>query len=457
MKPKASETNRDTDIAAFKLEEDVTQPTRHPTPRARREEPETKFEFAIRAPAPSRSKSAAPLPERRTPKAPPRTDSSEAETSPAAAVLPSIDDADLTRAPPRSSPLKAPAAEAGPAAAVLPSIDDASLTRAPPQSPPVKTPAASAASAQRRPGVSEEPRTQAISPELLKLASSLCPAVPKAPAGPAPEPAAQSRPAPKPTLPAPSSIMTELVPLQLTVPARARTDAGHRAATPRSSMPKTRTAPSLRKRRAAALLGGCTTALVLGALWLSRSQLQAALTPPDAPNPPAPALQDERPAALAAEQAQPRAWPQGPVELEAEPDQAETKRQPASPERPAQHTAEPAQPRAALAGVVPDEPPRAAGRRTLAGDAPASDAPAGDAPAGDAPAGNAPADDSPASKLVALEKQAVDRLIANEYEAARALYTRLQAATPGRTEYAVMTKLLERRLRADCGAEHPCP
>jgi hypothetical protein len=387
------------DVEAVELEECPTQPALPHTHRGPREEPQTKLEFAPRAPARSSSISAEPSLERRTPQDPPRIDSSEAAASTADAGLRSIDDSSSTRVPPRSSPMKAPAASAAPA--------------------------------QRRSERSEEPRTQVISPELVELARSLYPAALKASATPAPNPTAQSSPAPKTTLPATSSIATESGSSQPAA-AQAPTLGAHRAATPRSRTPKTRTAPSLRKRRAAALLAGCLVVFALGAVWLWRSQLQAVLSPPAAVVRLAAALLPVKPAPLG-EAAQQRASPEVPVELNVEPGQRL-----ASPERAVVSSAE-ATGQQLPAPERPVELEASPTQRTAAPDS-----------------------DSPAARLVALglvalEKQAVDQLVANEYRAAHALYNQLQAATPMRTEYALMTKLLERRLRADCGVGARCP
>jgi hypothetical protein len=57
-----------------------------------------------------------------------------------------------------------------------------------------------------------------------------------------------------------------------------------------------------------------------------------------------------------------------------------------------------------------------------------------------------------------LEKQAIERLMANDYPAAKRLYTQLRAVTPTRAEYAVMIDLLERASTATCGqpGQAPC-
>jgi hypothetical protein len=76
------------------------------------------------------------------------------------------------------------------------------------------------------------------------------------------------------------------------------------------------------------------------------------------------------------------------------------------------------------------------------------------------PAAAAPvASAAPATGAAAeLEKQAIERLMANDYPAAKRLYTQLRAVTPTRAEYAVMIDLLERASAVPCGqpGQAPC-
>lgn len=61
--------------------------------------------------------------------------------------------------------------------------------------------------------------------------------------------------------------------------------------------------------------------------------------------------------------------------------------------------------------------------------------------------------------LAELEKQAIDRLLANDYPAAKLAYERLHTAAPSRGEYAVMVELLTRALTEPaCGqpGQEPC-
>jgi hypothetical protein len=52
------------------------------------------------------------------------------------------------------------------------------------------------------------------------------------------------------------------------------------------------------------------------------------------------------------------------------------------------------------------------------------------------------------AELAALEKQAVEMLVASQFEAAHATYAKLLAAAPAHREYAVMLELLASKLRA---------
>jgi hypothetical protein len=50
-----------------------------------------------------------------------------------------------------------------------------------------------------------------------------------------------------------------------------------------------------------------------------------------------------------------------------------------------------------------------------------------------------------------LEKKAIERLIANDYAAAKQLYEKLRSAEPSRGEFAVMVELLNRASGTTCG------
>lgn len=60
------------------------------------------------------------------------------------------------------------------------------------------------------------------------------------------------------------------------------------------------------------------------------------------------------------------------------------------------------------------------------------------------------------SSIAALEKNAIDRLLANDHRAALALYQELQRAAPKQEAYAAMTALLVRRTRPTCEGGARC-
>jgi hypothetical protein len=113
-------------------------------------------------------------------------------------------------------------------------------------------------------------------------------------------------------------------------------------------------------------------------------------------------------------------------------------------------TPTPAVPEELLAPELPSAPAAPLTTDTAAATDPAKAAPTPTRP----PA--APALTSGASAQ--LEKKAIERLIANDYAAAKPLYEKLRSAEPSRSEFAVMVELLNRAGGAACGqpGQAPC-
>jgi hypothetical protein len=89
----------------------------------------------------------------------------------------------------------------------------------------------------------------------------------------------------------------------------------------------------------------------------------------------------------------------------------------------------------------------------------AAAAPAAPAPTAAPAIPRSPVAAAPSSGAAAqLEKEAIERLMANDYPAAKQLYQRLRAQAPTRAEYAVMLDLLDRASAAPCGqpGQAPC-